>query len=204
MAGGMQHTGAGIGHMGDNADEIEVVHETNGILARSLQAERDDAARTVGEVFLAKGIILVGGQAAIAHPRHALVLFEPLCHLLRITAMLLHAEMEGLKTEVEEEGVLGSRNASEVTHQLGYELRAICRASESLGIDQAVVRLVGSGKTGEMVGMGLPVEVAGIHHTSSHLSGMAIHVLRSGMGDDVASPLKRTAVDGRGKGVVYD
>ena len=83
--------------------------------------------------------------------------------------MLLHAEMEGFKTQIEEEGVLGSRNASEVTHQLGDEFRAIRPASESLGIDKAMVRLVGGGKAGETVGMGIPVKVAGIHHTTSHL-----------------------------------
>ena len=49
-----------------------------------------------------------------------------------------------------------------------------------------------------------PVEIAAIDHTSAHLGGMAVHILRGGMGDDVASPLKRTAVNGRGKGVVHD
>ena len=47
-----------------------------------------------------------------------------------------------------------------------------------------------------------PVEVAAVHYASSHLGGMSVHILCGGMCDDVASPLKRAAVDWRGECVV--
>ena len=43
VAGWVQHAGAGICHVGDDADEVKVVHELDGILASTLQTEGDDA-----------------------------------------------------------------------------------------------------------------------------------------------------------------
>ena len=67
-----------------------------------------------------------------------------------------------------------------------------------------MVALIGRGESRELVSIGIPVEVAAIDNTSAHLCGMAIHILRCGVGDNVTSPLKRTAVDRSGEGVVHD
>ena len=59
--------------------------------------------------------------------------------------MLLHAQREGLKTEVEEEGVLGCWDAAEVAHELRYEVCGVTEFAECINIGEAVVGLVGGG-----------------------------------------------------------
>ena len=67
-----------------------------------------------------------------------------------------------------------------------------------------MIRLVGSGQAGELLGMGHPVEIAAVHYGSAHLGGHAIHIFGGGMGHDVGAPFKGTAVDGGGEGVVHN
>lgn len=44
VAGRMEYTGTCIGHMSDDADEVEVIHEADGILPRTFQTEGYDTA----------------------------------------------------------------------------------------------------------------------------------------------------------------
>ena len=91
VAGGVEDAGAGIGHVGYDADEVEVVHELDGFLTTSFQAEGDDAAGAVGHVFLGQFVVFVAGQAGIVHPTYLGVLFQPLGHLLGVLAVTSHA-----------------------------------------------------------------------------------------------------------------
>ena len=200
----MQHAGAGICHMGDDGDEVQIVHEADGLFTAALQTECNDATGAVGQILLCQGIVLVAGQAGITDPTHLFVLLQPLCHLLGIGAMLAHAQGQGLQTYVQQEGVLGSGDAAQVAHQLYNDLRGVGHVAESGGVGKSVVTLVGFGQACELVVLGLPVEVAAIHYATAHLCGMAVHVLGGGVCDDVSAPLERTAVDGCGKGVVHD
>ena len=50
--------------------------------------------------------------------------------------------------------------------------------------------------------MCFPIKVAAIYNATAHLCGMTIHILGGRVCNDVASPLKRTAVDRSCKGVV--
>ena len=67
-----------------------------------------------------------------------------------------------------------------------------------------MVRGIRLAKTGELIGMCLPIEVATIYDATSHAGRMAIHVFRSGMRHDVSAPLKRATVDRCSEGVVHD
>ena len=44
VAGGMKHTGASIGHMGNNAGQLQIVHKLDGIFACTLQTESNHTA----------------------------------------------------------------------------------------------------------------------------------------------------------------
>ena len=199
MAGGVQHAGAGICHVGDDGDELQGIHEAHGGLAVALDSEGDDAAGAVGHVLLCQGVVLVGGQAAVVYPCHARIALQELCHALGVLAVAGHAQMEGLQTEVQQEGVLRSGDAAEVAHELGDELGGVGHLSEGLGVGQAVVGLVGGCETGELL---IPLEVAAINYAAADLCGVTVHVFRGGVGDDVGAPFEGTAVDGRGEGVV--
>ena len=204
VAGGVQHTGTGIGHMRHDADEVQVVHEADGFFLRAFQTEGNHTTGALRQVLLSQSIVLVRGQTCIVHPAHLRVLLQPLGHLLRILAMASHAEVERLQSEVEQEGVLRCGNAAQVAHQLSHELRRVGHLAEGLRVGQTVVRLVGCAKAGELLCVLVPIEVAAIHNHAANLSGVTVHVLRRGVRHDVAAPFKGTAVDGCGKGVIDD
>ena len=107
MARGVEHTCACVGHMGDDGDEFEFVHEFNGVLTCALQSERDHSAGAVGHLFLCQLIIFVAFEPCIVHPAHLRMLLEPLSHLQRVLAVARHAEMQCLQTDVEQERVVG-------------------------------------------------------------------------------------------------
>ena len=65
-----------------------------------------------------------------------------------------------------------------------------------------MVRVVRSGQSGELVAMGIPVEVAAVNNTAANLCGMSVHILCGRVSDNVGTPLKGTAVDGSGEGVI--
>ena len=68
VAGGMEHTSASICHMGHDADEVEVVHEADSILACSLQSKGNNATSAVRHILLCQGVVLVRGQTSIVNP----------------------------------------------------------------------------------------------------------------------------------------
>ena len=61
VAGGVQHAGAGIGHMGNDGDHLQRIHKLDSCLAVALQSEGQHAARAVRQVLLRQGVTLVGG-----------------------------------------------------------------------------------------------------------------------------------------------
>ena len=118
--------------------------------------------------------------------------------------MLLHAQMQRLESQIQQECVVRRRNAAKVAHELGDELGGIGHLSESLRIGESVIRLIGRAKAWELLGVGIPVEVSTIYDAATHLRGMTVHVFGCRMSDDISSPLERTAVDGRWERVVDD
>jgi len=52
--------------------------------------------------------------------------------------------------------------------------------------------------------MGVPVEISAVHDAAAHGQGVAVHIFGGGVGHDIGPPLKGTAVDGRGEGIVHD
>ena len=89
--------------------------------------------------------------------------------------------------------------------------RIICAVALDVGhlakvlrVGEPVVRGVGGGEPGELVGMGVPVKVAAVDNSATHCRGMAVHILGGRVSHDVGTPLEGAAVDGRGEGVVHD
>ena len=147
------------------------------------------------------GILL---QVGIVYPRHLVALAQPASHLQGILAMLRHTQVQSLQAQVEQKRILRRLDRAQVAHQLAGGLGDIGHLPKGLRVGQAVVRGIRLAKAGELVGMGLPIEVAAIYDATAYAGRMAIHVFRRGMGDDVSAPLKRPTVNRRGKGVVHD
>lgn len=204
VACGVEDAGARIGHVCHYGDELEAVHELYSILAGAFKSEGYDAARAVGEVFLLEVVVFIAFEVGVVDPCHFGACFEPLGYGEGVLAVALHAEVECLEAEVEEERVLRSRDGAEVTHELRDELRGVGFFAEGFGVGEAVVALVGGGQAWEFIVVCFPVEVAAVAHGTAYLRGMAVHVFGGGVCDDVGAPLEWAAVDGGGEGVVDD
>ena len=202
---GVQAAGPGIGHVGLDGAQLQVLHEGFRSLPSAVKAEGDDAAGAIGHIFLGDLIILVALQAAVLDPVDFFVALQILCDGLGIGAVLLHTEGQAFQTQIQNEGALGALAAAEVPHQLGGALGDEGPAeTEPLGVSDTVIAVIGSGQTGELVGMGGPVELAAVYDAAAHSAGVAVHVLGGGVGDDIRTPLEGTTVDGGGEGVVHD
>ena len=203
--GGIQAAGAGIGHVGLDCAQLQVLHEGGGRLAPALEAEADHAATAFGQVLLGQLVVLVPGQTGVVHIGHLRMAVQEFGHGLTVFHMLGHADVEGFEAQIQQKSVLGGLDGAEVPHELGGALGDEgAGQTELFHIGDAVIALVGGAQAGELVRMGCPVELAAVHDGAAHRRAVAVHVLGGGVGDDVRAPLKGTAVDGGGEGVVHN
>ena len=67
-----------------------------------------------------------------------------------------------------------------------------------------MIRFIRRGQPWKLIRIGKPIKFPRVHNTTAYRCVMAIQVFRGGMDNDVCPPLKRTAVDRRGKSIVND
>ena len=130
---------------------------------------------------------------------------EELGGLQGVFAVAGHTDMEGFQSQIQNVAVHGGRDGAQVTHELSGALGDKGSGlTELFGVGDAVVALVRGGKTGELVGVSHPVELAAVYDDTAHGGVVAVHVLGGGVGHNVRPPLDGLAVDGGGEGVVDD
>ncbi len=116
--------------------------------------------------------------------------------------MAADPEVERLEPEIHQERVERRGDGAEVAHQVGGALDDEGLLAERLHVAEAVVGGVWLDEAGELVRVLRPVEVAGVDDAAADLAGVAVHVLRRRVGDDVAAEAERTAEDRSREGVV--
>ena len=199
---GMEHAGAGVGDMDDDLRELERFHKAYSALFAALEANRDNAAGAVGHILLRNVVILIGFQPRIIDGLDLVMVLKELGGGLRVGAMARHSQRQCVQTEVKQERVLRRLLRAEVTHEVGTALGDVRRLAELVGIDNAVIGLVGRGEHREIAAC--PVKVAGIDNDAAQRDSVTVHVLGGRMNDDVGAPFKGTAVDRGREGVVHD
>ena len=119
--------------------------------------------------------------------------------------MLLHPQRQAFQPQIQQKGVLGGLAAAKVPHQLGGALgNKRTGKAETLCVGDPVVAFVRGTKPWKFVGIFCPVKFSAVHNGTAHGGGVAVDVFGGGVGDNVGTPLDGTAVDGGGKGVVYN
>ena len=201
----VQHAAAGVGHVGHDANHLEAIHELDGLFTTALNAERKNAARETSlELLLGEFIVLIAFEAGVVDPSHLRVVLEELGAGESVFAVARHAEVEGFKTDVQEERILRSLNGTEVAHELGGSLRDVGALAESLRVGEAVVARIRFGEALETVVVCFPIEVAAIHDAAADCHSVAIHVLGRGVGHDVNAEFDRTAENRSRERVIDD
>ena len=85
--------------------------------------------------------------------------------------------MKAFKSEIKNKCVLRRLNRTEVTHELSGRLCYKRSAhSETLGINNAVVAVVGSAKSGELIGMSHPVKLTRINNAAADSRTVTVHI----------------------------
>ena len=201
----MKDAGVGVGDMGGDHADLQVLHEGLRRCAAALDAEGNDAAGAVGHVFFGSLVVFAGGQAGIVDPGHLVMLFQEFRDLLGVFTVSGHADRQGLQAQVEIKGVHGCLDGTQVAHELGRGLGDIgARLAEALRVGDPVIGFIRGRQAGELVGMGHPVKIPAVDDAAADRRVVAVHVLGRGMDDDVGAPLEGAAVDGGGEGVVDD
>ncbi len=106
VAGRVEDAGAGIGYVGHDGDEFELIHEFDCLFAGAFQSEGNNATSAVGHLFFCEVVVFVAFKTGIVDPSHLRMLLKPLSHFQCVLAVAWYAEMESLKPEVEEEGIV--------------------------------------------------------------------------------------------------
>ena len=201
----MQHTGLGVRHVGGDGGQLQPGHEFLCRGPAALHAKDDHAAGPVGQVLLRPLVVLVPGQPGVLDPGDLVVALEILGHRLGVLTVLLHPQGKGLQPDVQQEAVVGGGNGAQVPHELDGGLGDVGPLqTEALGVGDSVIALIRGGQAGELVGVGVPVELAAVHDGAAYGEGVAVHILGGGVGDDVTAPLEGAAVHRGSEGIVHD
>ena len=115
-----------------------------------------------------------------------------------------HTQVEGFQTQVEQKGILRRLDGTQISHELDGRLGNIGSLAEAFAVGEPVIGGIRFRQTREFILVRFPVKVAAVHNHAAHGGGMAVHVLGGGVGDDIRTPFKRTAINGRGKGIVHN
>ena len=201
----VQHAAAGVGHVGHDADQLEAIHELDGLFTTALDAERENAAREAAlELLLGEFVVLVAFEAGVVDPSDLRVVLEELGAGESVFAVARHAEVKRFETNVQEECVLRRLDGTEVAHELCSSLRDVGALAESLRVGEAVVTRIRFGEALKTVVVCFPVKVAAIHNATADCHGVAVHVLGRGVGHDVNAEFDRTAENWGREGVIDD
>ena len=204
MACGMEQAGPRVGNMGSDRRKSEAVHKGNSLVSAALDGKGDNAAGAVGQIFLGELVVLVALEVGIVDPRDLVLRFQELSYRKAVLAVALHPDVQRLEAVIQVKSVLRRLDRAEIAHELAGRLGDIAELSELLGIDQAVIALVGSGHAGELVRVSHPVKIAAVDDSAANADRVAVHILCRRVGDDISAPLDRAAVDRGGEGVVHD
>ena len=204
MACRVQNAASCIGNVCYDCYHFQTVREAHCAVSSALWSEAENAAGSVRHVFFRQCMVFAVRKACILNPCYLRMVFQELCHFLGISAVALHAQVQGLQADIRQECILRGLACSHIAHQLCGCFGDICFFAEFLGINNTVVRFIRCGKTREFVCMRIPVKVSGINNRSAERHCMAVHVFCGGMGDNIYTELERTAVDRGCKGVVAD
>ena len=116
--------------------------------------------------------------------------------------MALDAQRKGFETLQQDEGIEGGEGGSRIAQDYGTDAGDEGSRTGHVGKDCAVVGGVGLGYGGELVGPGLPVELAAVDNDAAEARTVAANELGGGVDYDVGAVLYGTDEVGGAEGVV--
>ena len=167
----------GVTDVDQAQDHLQGIDEPGTGLFAALDAEAQDAGGLAARDLLAHHVIRAVGQTRVADPLHLRMLLQMFGHALRILAMPLHAQSQRFEALHDQEGIQRRDGRTHVAQRHDAAAADIGRRSECLGVDHAVIGRIGLVEHRETLGVGRPVELAGIDNGTADAGAVAADVL---------------------------
>ena len=176
--GRMDNQGLCVADIGQMRKELDVVHDVETSLATTLDAkDQSTAERIVMEELLGR---LVGGvilQSGVADPGDLGVLLEELGNCQGVVGVALDAQGQVLQANADELSRVGREGGTEVAKLVGQDAGGERRGRSGVGKDQTVVGGVGLCQGCPLLGVLLPVELAGVDYRAAQGVAVAVNPL---------------------------
>ena len=198
----MHHQALHVGHVGQQAENLEAIDELEGFGLAALHVEGENRARTVGEIPLVEGVLRMVRKARVVHLGHLRVFREELQDLLGVFHMAVQTQRQSLRALQQQEGVERRNGSAFVTKEDGADIDDESGSPCGGGKGHAVARVY-FGELRELAAS-RPVELSTVHDDTAKSRSMTADKLGGGMNHDVGAVFQRTNQVGRSEGVVDD
>ena len=106
-------------------------------------------------------------ECRMIHLSHLGMVSQEIHHLQSILYMALYAQTQCLNTLQQDKGIEWRQCGTGIAQQHGTDTGDVGSSTNSIGKHDTVIRRIGLGQCGELIGIGLPVELTAIHnHTT--------------------------------------
>ena len=164
------------------------------------QPKENTAPGPFGRYLLRERVVRVVREAAVADPRHARILLQPLRDLLRVGHVRVHPQRQRLHALQDQERVERREHAAEVAQPFDAQLGGEAVLAEVVPEAQVAVGGDGLGHHGEVAVV--PREPAGVDDRAGDRRAVTAEVLGGAVDDDVGAVVERAAqVRARERGV---
>src|SRR5690554_3071370 len=183
-------------------DQAHGVDEFGAGFTTAFDAETQNAGSLAATDFVAGGLVRAVGQSCIVHPFNGRVILQELRNFFGVFAVTFHAQCQSFQTLHNQERVEWRQGGAGVAqrHDTAAADKGSC--AQSFGVNHSVVGGVRLVHHREFIGVGFPVELAGIHYDTSHRGAVTADVLGQRVNDDICAMLEWTAQEGRGYSVI--
>lgn len=188
---GVYQEAPGVAHVGQVADDLQVVEQRGGLFGRSFDAEGQYAAETVGQILLGQIVERTALQTGVVYALDLGVLLEPLSHFECIVHRSLYAQREGFESLQQQEGVERTLAGARVAEHF-----APCPYGESLVAAvfpevESVIPFRGFADQG--VAAVAPIEVAAVDSHAAHAVAVTSDPFGRCVQHDIGAPFDRLA-----------
>ena len=200
----MYHQALHIGHVGQQREDTQVVDKGPSLFLSALDFEGEDTATTVGEELLVECVVRVRGQRGMVNLGHLGVMGQEVDDALGVVGVALYAQTERLQALEQYPGVEGADGGTRVAQYHGADAGYEGSGPGHVGKDGSVIRGVGLGQRGVLVGIGLPVKLAAIYDDATQRATVSADKLGSRVYHHVGAVLQGPYQIRCAKGVVYN
>ena len=192
-----------VRYVGQQREDLQIVDESKGLLAATLDVKGKDRCAAVGEILLVQGVIRVIRQRGMVHLFHLRVVGKELHHLFGVLYMTLDTQAQRLGALQQQEGVEGGDGSAGITQQDSADVGD--KSGRACGVRKGdtVVAGVGGSNVG-VTAAGLPVEVAAVHDDAAQRGAVAADELGGRVHHDVCAVLDGTDEVRGAEGIVND